>query len=115
MTIFWRWTKLAIITCILASSAVRASDSSYGYIQTLNPGLDGSGMLVFTTTGSRSARPSCATLDRWTISTNTNAGQFMASAILTAWSLHKRVAITGLGNCSVWGDTETVYYFVVED
>lgn len=60
MTIFWRLTKLAIVTCVLASSATRASSSSYGYIQTLNPGLDGAGILVFTTTGSRDARPGCA-------------------------------------------------------
>lgn len=115
MTIFWRMTKLAIVTCILASAATRASNSSYGYIQTLNPGLDGGGILVFTTTGTRDTRPGCATLDRWVISTTTSGGQFMASAILTAWSLHKRVAITGTGNCAVWSDTETVYYFVAED
>ena len=109
----------------LLSSAVAAlsgapayadpSNATYGYITAFNPGLDGSGVLTFSTTGSRTARPSCATLDRWVVSTNSNAGQFMASALLTAFSPHKKVQIQGTGDCAVWHDTETVYYFFIED
>lgn len=96
-------------------SVAQASSATYGNITTFNPSLDGSGILTFVTTGSRTARPACASLDRWVVSTNTTAGQFMASALLTAYSMRKRVSITGTGNCNVWGDTETVYYFYIED
>jgi hypothetical protein len=100
---------------IVPFSAAHASTAAHGYIQAFNPGLDGGGLLTFSTNGSRTARPGCAILDRWVIATNTPAGQFMASAILTAFSLKKRVMVTGTGNCNVWGDTETVYYFFIED
>jgi hypothetical protein len=34
---------------------------------------------------------------------------------MTAYSLHKRISIHGTGTCSIWGDTETVDHFVVEN
>lgn len=106
---------LTAIVCFFFGSVAQASSATYGYITAFNPGLDGSGILTFSTTGTRTARPACATLDRWVVSTSTSAGQFMASALLTAYSMHKRVSINGLGNCAVWSDTETVYYFFLED
>ncbi len=100
---------------LMLSAGANASGATYGYITGFNPGLDGSGILTFSTSGVRSTRPGCATLDRWVISTNTNAGQFMASAILTAYSMKKRVMITGTGDCLVWFDTETIHHFTIED
>jgi uncharacterized protein YggE len=105
---------LLAITCLAITNPAQASEATYGYITAFNPGLDGSGLLTFSTTGTRTARPGCS-MDRWVISTNTNAGQFMASALLTAFSMKKRVKITGTGTCAVWPDTETVYYFFIED
>jgi hypothetical protein len=75
----------------------------------------GSWRAVFYQTGTRTARPTCSVTDRWVISTNNAAGQAMASALLTAWSLHKQISVIGSGVCDIWGDTETVSYFVIID
>lgn len=39
----------------------------------------------------------------------------MAAALLTAYMAHKRIMVFGNGVCDVWGDTETVNYFQIED
>jgi hypothetical protein len=108
---------MAAASLLIGSGAqAQASNASYGYITAFNPGLDGNGILTFSTTGTRTTpRPQCATLDRWVVSTSTSSGQFMASALLTAFSMKKKVRIFGTGSCAVWGDTETVYYFFIED
>jgi hypothetical protein len=105
----------AISACIAlcVSGPASASTASPGNITTLLPSA--AGMLFFNHTGTRTGRPSCATLDRWVFSTTTPAGQTLASALLTAWSLHKQITVIGNGVCDTWGDTETVSYFFIID
>lgn len=98
----------------LSSSLTHASEASYGYITTLNPN-PANNMIVFHHTGTRSSRPTCATLDRWVIGVSTAGGQMAAAALLTAHSQRKRIYVYGKGACDVWGDTETVQYFFLED
>lgn len=76
------------------------------------------GAILFSTDATqRSSVPSCGSNNpqRWAIDASTTAGQAAASLLITAWSQHKRVWVTGTGVCSIWGDTETVSFFNVED
>lgn len=99
--------------CLPTTASADASGASMGYIIGVQPAAPGG--LFFRQTGSRSTRPSCATIDRWVINVSTPEGQTMAATLLTAYSLHKRISVTGTGGCATWGDTETVLYFAVED
>lgn len=90
-----------------------AGTASAGNITSVLPHTAGG--LFFNQTGTRTGRPSCSVADRWVINTTNAAGQAVASALLTAWSLHKQIAVTGSGACDVWADTETVVYFVIID
>ena len=99
--------------CLPTTASADASGASMGYVIGVQPVAPGG--LFFRQTGSRSTKPSCATIDRWVINVSTPDGQTMAATLLMAYSLHKRISITGTGTCTTWGDTETVLYFNVED
>jgi hypothetical protein len=62
----------------------------------------------FEQSGTRTSRPACATATRWVIDTSTLAGQAMFSQLLTAYSLGRKVYISGTGDCALWGDSEGV-------
>jgi hypothetical protein len=98
---------------LLISIPAMASSATIGNVVTLSP-TAGAG-LIFSQTGTRTARPGCAIYDRWVIDVGTPSGQVMASTLLTAYSLNKRVILYGTGTCTAWPDTETVSYFVVEN
>ncbi len=103
---------------VMAAAAVpaHASDAQLGRIVHVL-GMS-NGAVLFSTDGSRSARPSCSGpgLDaRWAINASTLVGQSQLSAFMTAYTLKKRIFIHGAGTCSIWGDTETVDYFEIED
>ena len=34
---------------------------------------------------------------------------------MTAFALKKRIFVHGAGACTIWADTETVDYFLIED
>lgn len=76
------------------------------------------GAVLFHTTGARSATPSCqgpGLASRFAIDASTTAGQAAVSILLTAIARGKRVQIHGSGSCTIWGDTETISYILVED
>ncbi|MBO9710399.1 MAG: hypothetical protein J7521_19525 [Caulobacter sp.] len=103
--------------CVMAmASPAAASDAQMGNI--LHLYATSTGAVMFDTTGSIGARPACQgsnVPNRFAIDASTVAGQSMAAALMTAYSLHKRIYIVGTGACSIWGDTETVAWFMVED
>jgi hypothetical protein len=104
---------LAAMALSMISAPVAASSTSFGTITGLLPH---SGGLFFNQTATRTAVPACATVTgRWVINVGSIAGQMKASALLTAYSLHKRISVYGNNTCDTWGDTETVEFFVVED
>lgn len=73
------------------------------------------GAAFFHHDGPRTARPACASEDRWVINLSTQAGQAMYAAVLTAIASGRKIAVHGAGTCSVWGDTESVTYIQVFD
>jgi hypothetical protein len=59
--------------------------------------------------------PSCSGASDWAIDligTNGTAGRALLAAIITASIQGKTIAIYGTGDCSVWGDRETISYVV---
>ena len=108
----------ALICAAAAAVAVpaKASEAAWGYITF--PYGTSNGAVLFNTSGERGPRPPCSGpgLDaRYAINASTLVGQSQLSVLMTAYSLHKRILIRGTGTCSIWGDTETVDYFMVEN
>lgn len=110
MQIFRIFTAL-FLSCI--SSAVNASNSQAGYISSV---IVSSGKGFFNQDGPRDSAPSCATVpNRWVFDVTNSDGQSKMALLLTAYAMHKRVAVYGTGDCSAWPDTETVGYFITVD
>ncbi len=98
------------------SSPAHASGSDYGLITQIYGTHNGA--VLFTVDAPRGPLPGCqyaALPKRWAIDASTVAGQAQVAVLLSAHARGKRVAISGIHSCSIWGDTETVWYFVVED
>lgn len=63
--------------------------------------------------GARTGSPPCATnANRYVLNPFAKA---QIATLLTAKAMNKRVAVSGMGTCDVWSDTETVSYILVED
>lgn len=108
-------TLIGALAAVSAASA-SASDATWGYIS--YPYGTSNGAVLFNTDGVRGTPPSCSGTGlgaRFAINASTLVGQSQLSVLMTAYSLHKRISIHGTGTCSIWGDTETVDYFVVEN
>lgn len=109
--------SVAAILSLALAGPTQASEAPMGTIV----GVFGThnGALLFSTTSGRSGpAPACqgpGLAQRWAIDASTVAGQAAASALLTAYALKKRVNVYGTGGCSIWGDTETVSFFIIED
>lgn len=105
-----------LLLFLLYSTITLASNSGYGSIKLINPTYNGA--LLFYHDGARTGEiPVCAqnSSTRWTIDTTLPGGSAQASALLTAYSLNKKIHVVGMGNCDIWGDTETVKWFVIQD
>jgi len=110
---FRRISALAALGALVAAVPVYAGSSELSSITGVLPHHGG---FFFDALGTRNNAPACATITkRWVINTGTSQGQAMVAALLSAYMAHKRIAITGTGDCGVWADTETVGYFVIED
>lgn len=98
------YPALAIIS--LLTSPTLASDAAIG--TTYGILAHDTGRIFFYQTGSRTARPTCATEDRWVFDIKTSTGQATLAVLLTAHANNRNVTIQGTGQCSEWPDTETV-------
>jgi hypothetical protein len=108
---------LAATALMLVGQPALASSADVGAIS--SPFGTTTGVILFFHSGTRSSpKPACQHPDlptRWAIDGRTTEGQAMLSIFLLAYSSNKRVAIAGTGNCSAWGDTETVLYLAIID
>jgi hypothetical protein len=107
---------LCAAAILAAAVPAGASDAQFGNI--LHLYATSNGAVMFDTTGARGTRPACQGANvpnRYAIDASTTAGQAQASALMTAYSLRKRIYIVGSGACTIWGDSETVAWFLVED
>lgn len=109
------WAAGAILASACSASA-QASNADFGYVTTVYGTL--SGAVLFSTTGARTSPPVCqgsSVPQRFALDTSTTAGQQQATILRDANAKRKRIYIVGTGNCSIWGDSETVNFFQVED
>lgn len=111
-----KFLGLVAAVLVMAAAPAYASDAQLGQIT----GVMGmsNGAVLFNTNGSRGPRPSCSGpgLDaRYAINASTLAGQAQLSAFMTAFALKKRIFVRGAGACTIWADTETVDWFLIED
>jgi hypothetical protein len=110
------FTALICATAAAVAVPANASEADWGYVS--YPYGTSNGAVMFNTSGSRGTPPSCqgpGLGPRFAINASTLVGQSQLSVLMTAYSLHKRISIHGTGTCSIWGDTETVDFFVVEN
>lgn len=116
-------TKL--FTCLFASSLLVALSASPAVASNTNgfaplSGVYGTsiGAVLFSAPSSnRTGIPTCGQSNpgRWAIDASTPAGQAAVAVLLSAWAAKKQVWVNGTGTCSIWGDTETVSYFNIQD
>lgn len=105
-------TTITLATLFFMPVAAQASVESDSHITSYTP--QAGGPMFFATDGQRQNIPGCSFQPgRWVIDDTTPAGQALVAGMLTAFSLHKTIRLVGTGDCSVWGDTETVLYFTV--
>lgn len=112
MTMIKRLPRMLSALFAIWAAPSFASSAGSGGINTLLP-ISG-GLLFFGHTGTRTARPTCATQqDRWVINGTTDGGKIIISTLLSAYAQGKQIFVQGNGACANWSDTETVDYIIV--
>jgi hypothetical protein len=112
--------KFITTICALIASgtgaAAQASNADWSTIDYIFAMPNGAVMFLHAGVRTLPAAPCQAAglQNRWAFNASTPTGQAYLATLLTAYSLHKRIQIYGTGDCSAWGDTETVSYFIVE-
>lgn len=94
----------------------RAGSSSAGSVSRLE--FINNGKVLFHHDGRRTGAPSCVGTNfqrRWVIDASSESGKVQLSGLLLAYTADKKITIIGQGECSLWGDTETVNYFYTLD
>jgi len=108
---------LGLAALALFSTPASATLAQFGNITAVYGTRNGA--ILFNTSGARSGPvPACQGAGverRYALDASTIAGQTYASVLMTAHALKKRVYVQGTGTCTIWGDTETVEYLLVED
>lgn len=107
---------LAALTAAFVLPSAAYADAGSSYITEFITAID-SHSVLFNQSGSRSNTPACGQeiALRWAIDTSTPFGQSQLAVLLSAYALHKPIALTGTITCSVHGDTETVRYINIID
>lgn len=96
--------KLGLALCCLAASPGWCSDATTGAVTLIAP--DG-GNVSFTTAGSRSAAPACATDPLWIV--NSSNGVLLA-AVMSMYFAGRSFEVHGTGTCQ--GTREVVAWIV---
>jgi len=101
---------VASLSLTMISAPVQASSVNNVHVTMVVP--NNAGVLQFFVDATRSGAPVCATATTtaWTISTNTMAGQTLASVLLTALAAGLPIDIGGIGTCEQMSTVETVGY-----
>lgn len=110
--------KSCVLSLLVASAVAapgQASISETGKIYNIH--VLGNGVVLFRHAGTRGTVPTCGQTEavRWAFDGSTPQGQARLALLLTAYGAGKSVKVFGLGNCNVWGDTESVDYIVTSD
>ncbi len=108
-------TMLFLLSVSLFSVSAFAGNAGAGYLKTIH--FFRTGVVLFYTTGERSDIPDCSINQpqRFALDASTPGGRVQLTGLLSAYNSGKRVVIIGLGNCSIYSDTETINYFYTVD
>lgn len=100
---------------LAAPATATAGGSDYGYVK--NVSMGNGGYFYFTVDSNRILPAPCATSynGRWAFNASTPAGQVLMASILTAYSSHIKIAVTGGGYCNTWPDSEDVAFIQYEN
>lgn len=98
--------SLTILGLSLTALPTSASETGLGMISDIFSSAVG--LTAFNQGGTRTAKPACATQDRWAIDTTTPAGQAMTAMLLTAYTTNRPIRIDGTGTCTLDSQFETV-------
>ncbi len=102
---------IAAIMLVVCGSPTSAEGFSMGQIYNLTVQ---DGIVMFYVTGEHSSPPPCATATtRWAFDGRSAAGQVIMTAISTAFATGKAAEIHGTGTCSVWGDSESIFFSII--
>ena len=69
--------------------------------------------LLFSMTSSDPMFTACATTKRYVVSTSSQQGKNVLSAVLAAKAAQQEITVVGLNTCNVHQDSETVQYLIV--
>ena len=108
--------KLVVaLLMVVFSGSLYAGSAASGALSKIH--FMSSGSVIVYTSGVRSGIPSCASTQprRFAISATTDGGKVQLAGLLSAYTSGKNIVITGTGNCSAYGDTETISYFYMAD
>jgi hypothetical protein len=70
-------------------------------------GENTNGYTFFYLSGTKTGNPACSTYDRWVIDNDWPVAKIQIATLLAAVVSGRPVAVSGTGNCAVWGDSET--------
>ncbi len=70
-------------------------------------------IFLFTLENTATDHPACASVQRYAIRTDTDAGRAAMSYVLTAIAQDKSLIVYGTGACSIWTGAEDVHW--IED
>ncbi|MBL8269953.1 hypothetical protein [Steroidobacter sp.] len=105
--------KLACLAAALVAVVPAWSSTAYqGQLQDMH--FMSSGIVLISTTGSRTTAPSCSTVaGRFAFDSTTAGGRTMLAGLIAAEAADRSVVIVGNGTCSAYADSETISYFYV--
>ena len=92
-----------------------AGSATSGVLSTLH--FMSNGIVIAYTSGARSDIPPCAVNhpSRFAVDGTSAGGKVQVSGLFAAYTSGKQVIIIGTGDCSAYGDTETINYFYTVD
>ena len=106
--------SIGLLAFVLSAIAYAGSAGS-GVLSTVH--FMSNGVVLLYTSGTRADVPQCAANfpSRFAVDATSAGGKVQLSGLLAAYATGKRVTIIGTGNCSAYGDSETISYFYTND
>lgn len=106
-----RWLASLCAVAFISTAPASASDQT-GPVNWV--GLDNTSPYAFTLTGSRTAKPACATDDAWVIvGPSTDQAKAMLAGVLSAYGTGRTIQATGTGTCDATAPTREKILFII--
>jgi hypothetical protein len=104
------------VTLLGTESSALAGSATTGLVSNITVSRNDEAA-IFIQSGTRSGAPACASANptKWAIDVYPEVGKATLSMLLTAYSLGKRVTITGTGTCDAYGTAETVSFINIDE